>query len=39
METHISIVRHYETTLQLGKASRKNIICCSEKIVIYKVNK
>ncbi len=35
METHISHVRHHETTIQLVRASKRNIIICyREKICI-----
>ncbi len=36
---HITYLRHYETTLQLASASRRNItICCKEKICINEIN-
>ncbi len=37
--THISKVKHNETTFQLLRPSRRNIIiCCLEKMCIYKIN-
>ncbi len=38
-ETHILMVRHYESTLQLERASRRNTeISCFEKMCLYKLN-